>query len=101
MKFQFLNKAQFVHNLDNNVNGVYIFELDSCTVCDRYNSLLKDVDTSHRIFRIDCDEDLDYYMSLGLNQMPETRLYLSGEFVKSVKGIPTQSEISEIFDAKD
>jgi hypothetical protein len=90
--------AQFRENISEFIDGVYIFESDLCGSCSRYNALLKSVKTKKKIFIIDCTEDFSYYISLGIDQMPETRVYESGVSVLSVKGVPTKKDMEILFD---
>lgn len=94
-----INKAQFEENISEFVDGVYIFESDSCGSCGRYNSTLKSVKSKKKIFIIDCTEDFSYYISLGIDVMPETRVYESGKSILSVKGTPNKKELGLIFNA--
>lgn len=92
-----INKAKFQENIVEWEDGIYIFELENCSSCDTYNNLLKDIKSKKSIYLVDCNEDLDYYISLGMDVMPETRLYESGIPKVIVKGLPSKKDLERLF----
>ncbi len=92
-----INKAQFQENVREWHDGVYVFELDGCSSCDRYTQILKETTSKKKIYIIDCNEDLDYYLSLGMSTMPETRLYVCGEPKVIIRGVPKQKDLEILF----
>lgn len=93
-----INKAQFEENIREWHDGVYVFELENCSSCDRLNTALRNVKSRRKIYVIDCSEDLNYYIEVfGMSIMPEVRLYISGYLKYRVQGVPKEKDMERFF----
>lgn len=92
-----LNKAAFVSNLEQKIDGVYIFYLDGCGPCEKYNKILEGVKSKKKVFNVECSGDLNYFISLGMAQMPETRVYENGQVTIKIKGVPKKEDLGKLF----
>lgn len=87
----------------NNKNGVYIFYIDECIVCDEYLQALRESNiNTKKWYLVNCDEDEEYYMDKHmLKDMPTTRLYKDNVIMWERSGILYDVQINEMLGKQD
>jgi len=79
-------------------NGVYVFILDDCFICQEYLKELKKIDTSDW-YLIDCGQNAGYFLRQhNVDDVPHTRVYIDGEIIWERSGALYEKQRRELFE---
>ena len=84
----------------NKMNGVYVYILSDCSLCDDHLKRLEESKMFDEINLVNCLEDIDYFwQEQGLDDMPVTRCYFEGDVMYEKGGVfydKQQKELKEV-----
>lgn len=75
-------------------NGIYIFASLDCFTCTHHIDEFKKF--SNSFYVVPTTEDPEYFINLGINITPTTRLYKNGEIVFEKSGMFFETQFNEL-----
>ena len=79
------------------LNGLYIFIIDDCIVCDQYIEKIKKNKYFTNFNLVNCLEDIVFYMEdVGLDDIPYTIVYNNNTRLYECGGILFDKQVNEL-----
>ncbi len=86
----------FINRFDKvELNGLYIFVIQHCSVCDKYLEIIKEKKYFDDFYLINCMEDAPFFMEkLGLDDLPYTILFKNNSRIFECGGILFNKQVN-------
>jgi hypothetical protein len=79
------------------LNGIYIFIIHDCSVCDNYLDKIKSNNYFMEYNVVNCMEDISFYMeTFGLDDMPYTILFNNNTRLYECGGILFDKQVNKL-----
>jgi hypothetical protein len=84
-----INRGQFETVIKENKKNIVFFRIESCGGCDFYLKEIKhnNIDTSDWYMVTIGMDEISYYLSLGIDKMPVTRIYRNDKVIWEKIGV--------------